>query len=101
MTEEAKKQQQIKIHFPKELVGGAYANNLMVQHSRDEFIMDFIMLVPPAGTVTSRVVTSPAQIKRIANALADNIAKYEKKFGVIEMPEQPKGQIDYSLFTKQ
>ncbi len=102
MAEEHKgKQQQIKIHFPKELVGGAYANNLLVQHSHDEFILDFLMIVPPTGTVTSRVISSPAQIKRIAAALQENIEKYEQKYGTIPVPEMPKGQIDYTVFTKQ
>jgi hypothetical protein len=94
MSEE--KQRQIKVNFPKELVGGAYANNLMVQHSRDEFILDFMMLSPPAGTVTSRVITSPSQVKRILQALQENIGKYEKTYGTIELPEGPKGQVDFN-----
>jgi hypothetical protein len=101
MAEETKKQQQIKIHFPKELIGGAYANNLMVQHSREEFIMDFIMIVPPAGTVASRVIASPVQMKRMAMAMHENIEKYEKSFGEIDIPESPKAKFDYSLFTRQ
>lgn len=102
MTEEQKgRQAQIKINVPKEMIGGAYANNLMVQHSREEFIMDFMMIVPPAGTITSRVITSPGQMKRVAAALMENIEKYEKKYGAIQTPDAPKAEIDYSVFTKQ
>lgn len=95
------KKQEVKIHFPKEIFGGVYANNLLVQHSKEEFIMDFIMLVPPTGSVTSRVITSPSQAKRIAHALQDNIAKYEKKFGEIKVPETSKADFDMNVYTKQ
>lgn len=100
-SEQKKQQQQIKIHFPKELVGGVYANNLLVQHNRDEFIMDFIMLTPPAGTVVSRVISSPTQMKRLANAIAENIRKYEEKNGEIKIAETTKVDFDANLYTKQ
>ena len=48
------KQQEVKVEFTPETKRGVYANNMMVTHSREEFIMDFIMITPPWGTVTSR-----------------------------------------------
>jgi hypothetical protein len=35
------KPKEIRIDFPKELIGGAYSNNMAVTHTREEFIMDF------------------------------------------------------------
>ena len=84
---------EIKVDLPKELIGGVYSNNMAVSHSREEFIMDFLMLVPPTGAVTARVIVSPGHIKRIFNALKENISKYEQKFGTIQTAEVPMGKV--------
>jgi len=84
---------EIKVNFPPELQGGVYSNNMVVTHSREEFILDFLMVAPPAGTVTARVIVSPGHMKRILRALEDNISKYEKAFGTIQVAEEPKGKI--------
>jgi hypothetical protein len=93
VDEKGKKVSEIEIKFPPELQGGVYANLMYVTHTKEEFIMDFIMAVPPAGTVTARVITSPGHIKRIIKALQENVDKYEKKFGKIEIAEEPKFSI--------
>jgi hypothetical protein len=51
--------------------------------------MDFLMVAPPSGTVTSRIIVSPGHIKRIVNALQENISRYEQKFGSIQPAEEP------------
>ena len=84
----AGKPKEIPVDFPKELMGGVYSNNMTVSHTREEFIMDFLMLTPPSGAVTARVIVSPGHIKRIARALQDNISKYEQEFGSIQIPEE-------------
>ncbi|MBN1694043.1 DUF3467 domain-containing protein [candidate division WOR-3 bacterium] len=88
-----KKDQEIKVRFPEKLMGGSYANHMIVLHTKEEFIMDFIMASPPAGSVTARVITSPGHMKRIINALQDNVNKYEDKFGKIKEAQAPKGFI--------
>ncbi len=85
--------QDIKVNFPPELHGGVYSNNMIVAHTKEEFILDFLMVVPPAGTVTARVIVSPGHMKRILKALQDNISKYENTFGAIQIAEEPKGKI--------
>ena len=87
------KPKEIKVELPKALIGGVYSNNMAVSHSREEFILDFLMLVPPTGTVTARVVVSPGHIKRIYSALQENIARYEQKFGAIQTAEAPTGRV--------
>jgi hypothetical protein len=84
---------EIKINFPEKIQGGVYSNNMVVTHTREEFILDFIMVAPPVGTVTARVIVSPGHIKRILEALRDNVSKYEKTFGTIQIAEEPKGKI--------
>jgi hypothetical protein len=82
--------QEMKVHFPNELKGGSYANNMVVQHTREEFILDFILAAPPEGAVTARVIVSPGHMKRVAEAIRENISKYEQSFGAIKIAEEPK-----------
>ena len=51
------------------------------------------MVAPPAGTVTARVIVSPGHMKRILEALRDNVSKYEKAFGTIQIAEELKVKI--------
>lgn len=81
-------QQEIKVKVPDELLKGAYANQMLVTHTKEEFLLDFINFFPPEGVVTARVIVSPGHAKRIAAALRENIEKYESRFGPIdEAPE--------------
>ncbi len=82
-------QKEMKISFPESLRGGVYANNMMVAHTKEEFIMDYLVVAPPAGSVTSRIIVSPGHMKRIVIALQENIRKYEEKFGTIQKAEEP------------
>ncbi len=83
----------IRVDFPKELIGGAYSNNMAVTHTKEEFVMDFLMIMPPSGAVTSRVIVSPGHIKRIVQALHENIQRYEDEFGNIQTSEISMGDI--------
>ncbi len=85
--------QEIKVNFPPSLQGGVYSNNMVVTHTKEEFILDFLMVAPPTGTVTARVIVSPGHMKRILTALQENISKYENAFGTIQIAEEPKGRI--------
>lgn len=88
--------QQIQISFPEQLKGGVYSNNMIVAHTKEEFILDFMMIAPPMGAVTSRVILSPGHMKRTISALQDNVKKYEEKFGKITEAEEPgKGKIGF------
>ena len=93
MSDEMK---EIKVNFPPHLQGGVYSNNMFVTHTKEEFILDFLMVVPPAGAVNARVIVSPGHMRRILEALKDNISKYEKVFGSIQAIEEPKGKIVFS-----
>ena len=91
-------QKQMKIGFPESLRGGVYANNMFIAHTREEFILDFMMITPPVGAVTARVVTSPGHMKRMVAALTENLKKYESKFGKLtEAPEPSKPAMGFHL----
>jgi hypothetical protein len=86
---------EVQVNFPQELQGGRYSNNVVISHTRDEFIMDFMFIMPPAGAVVSRVIVSPGHMKRFLLALKDNVEKYEKNHGPIEVAEGPKEELGF------
>ena len=88
-------QQQIQVKINDEVMKGSYANSMMVMHTKEEFIMDFISLVGNQGIVNARVITSPGHMKRILNALKENVEKYENVFGKIVESEGPAGDIGF------
>jgi len=81
--------QRIDIELPEEVAEGRYANLVMIAHSAEEFILDFIRIMPglPKARVQSRIIITPAHAKRLLRALADNIGRYEATYGDIEVPE--------------
>ena len=91
MDDEAPKppQRQIPIKVTDDVVGGVYSNHLIISHTREEFFMDFFSMLPEAGKLSARVIASPGHMKRIARAMAENIAKYEARFGTITEAEEP------------
>ncbi len=90
MTEQSQpNQNQIQIKASDEKVKGEYANMMQVMHTQEEFVLDFLNVFPPAGTLNSRVIVSPGHMKRIVAALVDNLAKYEAQFGVVKPSEAP------------
>ena len=80
-----KKNQQLNIELPAEVADGTYSNLVMIAHSPEEFILDFIPVMPglPKARVQSRIVVTPAHAKRLLMALEDNINKYENVYGPI------------------
>ena len=89
MTEPA---QGLKIKICDEELKGRYSNLLRITHTREEFILDFINLVPPQGAiVTARLITSPGHLKRIIGALSANLELYEQTYGPIQEAPEPVG----------
>ncbi len=89
MSEQKSPKQEIKVSFPEQLKGGAYCNILQIVHTKEEFIMDFMMITPPIGAVVSRVIMSPGHMKRTIAALQNNLKKYEDKFSPIKEAPEP------------
>ncbi|MCX6743174.1 MAG: DUF3467 domain-containing protein [Candidatus Parcubacteria bacterium] len=83
--------QQINIKAIDEILAGKYTNMMQVAHTKEEFVLDFMNILPPQGILTARVITSPGHMKRIIKALQENMGKYEQAFGQINEAEAPKG----------
>lgn len=88
---EEQKKPEIQIEIDDNTAQGVYVNLAMIGHSENEFIVDFIFMQPqnPKSKVRSRIITSPGHAKRLLAALADNIKKYEARFGEIKVAPQP------------
>ena len=79
---------QLKIELSPEVAEGIYANLAIITHSSAEVVMDFIRVLPgvPKANVKSRIILAPEHAKRLLFAFQDNIQKYEKAFGPINLP---------------
>ncbi|MBM2825065.1 MAG: hypothetical protein HW402_729 [Dehalococcoidales bacterium] len=88
-------QPEVQVSFPDSLKGGVYSNMMTVTHTKEEFVLDFMMVMPPVGSVTARVVISPGHMKRMIAALADNLSKYESRFGKLTAAEEPPKPIGF------
>lgn len=98
MAEQEKNDGQLKIELTPEVAEGIYANLAIITHSSAEVVLDFVRILPgvPKANVKSRIVLAPEHAKRLLFALQDNIVKYEKAFGTINLPgaepQQPNGR---------
>lgn len=83
-------QSQVEIELPEEEATGTYSNLVMISHSASEFILDFISVMPgrPKAKVVKRMVLTPDHAKRLANALTENIKRFEKENGPISSEDQ-------------
>jgi hypothetical protein len=81
----------LNVKIGDEELKGRYSNLLRISHTREEFILDFINLIPPQGVVTARIITSPGHFKRIIHALSANLERYEQLFGPIQEAPEPVG----------
>ena len=79
----------MSVKLPERIQGGVYANQMVVSHTREEFVMDFVNLFPPEGVVNARVIVSPGHLKRMIGALQDNLKRYEKAHGAIHAAPVP------------
>jgi hypothetical protein len=80
----------INIKAQDDVLRGQYANMMQVSHTKEEFVLDFMLAFPPQGELVSRLIVSPSHMKRILNALNDNVRKHENLFGPIEEASEPK-----------
>ena len=78
-------QKQLNINITPDKAQGVFANLALIAHTPTEFVLDFAQIMPgiQQANVVSRIVVTPDQAKKILAALQNNLAQYEKKFGVI------------------
>ena len=86
MEDNNQEQPHLDIELSEEIAEGIYSNLAIITHSQSEFVVDFVKIMPgvPKAKVKSRVVLTPQHAKRLAKALAENIAKFEQLNGKIK-----------------
>ena len=79
---------QLQIDLDDATAQGAYSNLVLINHTDNEFVLDFAYLQPaaPRARVRSRVISSPRHTKRLLRALEFNVRRYEERFGKIDEP---------------
>jgi hypothetical protein len=89
--DEQPQQLQVQIKADEKELLGQYANLAMIHHSGEEFTLNFIYVFPnvPQGKLVSSIIVSPAHAKRLLQALAENISRYETQFGKIKETAGP------------
>lgn len=87
MEEQTKDTQQERIRT-------VYSNIVRIGHSPYEFMMDFGQFQPEGkkAFMDVRIVTSPQHARAILNALKDNIARYEERYGKINISADEEGE---------
>jgi hypothetical protein len=79
----------VQINTGDDLSRGRYSNTMLVAHGPEEFIMDWLLQSPNGPHLVSRLIVTPAHMKRIVKALQENVENYETNFGEIKIVEPP------------
>ncbi len=84
---------QMRITADNDTRRGTYSNLALISHRKEEFVIDFLFIDPQTQTpkadqalLTSRVILNPGHMKRLFQAVGENIQRYEKNFGKIVLP---------------
>jgi hypothetical protein len=82
---------QLQIEIDAATANGVFINMAMVNHTETEFTLDLMYLQPQVNkaVVRARAITTPKHLKRLLHAIQDNIARYEARFGTIELGDAP------------
>lgn len=80
MNEEKK----IDLELPSSVAQGTYSNLAVISHSPNEFVIDFLSLLPgmPKPQVVNRIIMTPSNAMGLLKALEENISKYQSEFSV-------------------
>ncbi|HNV49908.1 MAG: DUF3467 domain-containing protein [Bacteroidales bacterium] len=91
-------QNKLNIELPEDVAEGVYSNLAIITHSRSEFIIDFVKMLPgiPKAKVKSRIILTPQHAKRLLKALQDNVRKFESMHG--ELKDTDADQMPFNLF---
>lgn len=86
MSDEPAGSPKLSVQIDDDVAQGVYSNLVLLNHTENEFVLDFAFLQPANGRakVRTRVISSPRHTKRLLQALQKNLERYEEKFGVIE-----------------
>ncbi|WP_242392945.1 DUF3467 domain-containing protein [Anaeromyxobacter oryzisoli] len=84
-------QLQLQIDIDPVTANGAFVNMALVNHTETEFTLDLIYVQPqqPKASVRARAITTPKHMKRLLLAIQESLARYEARFGPVELGDTP------------
>jgi len=65
-----------QVKFPEDLLGGTFANAVMIRHTPEEFCFDFISSLYPRPIVVSRVFTAAGRVPSFIDAMTGSLERY-------------------------
>ena len=82
--------QPLQLQVDDDVAQGAYSNLVLINHTENEFVLDFAFMAPgsPRAQVRARLIASPRHTKRLLRALQKNIERFEERFGEIDAGEE-------------
>jgi hypothetical protein len=78
-----------QLKLPDEMLGGAFANVVMIRHTPEEFCFDFIASFYPRSAVTSRVFMAAGRVPSFLDALTSSFRKYQERSSGQQPPPPP------------
>ncbi len=83
-------EQQIQVNIDKDKIDAKYCDQAMISHNPFGFSFDFAQQIPQMRMIKilSRIAMSPEHTKAFSETIADNLKKYEEKFGEIELTKK-------------
>jgi hypothetical protein len=87
MSDEPAPPQKLQVQLDEDVAQGVYSNLVLLNHTENEFVLDFAFIQPANGRakVRSRVISSPRHTKRLLLALQKNLERYEERFGRVDL----------------
>jgi len=75
-----------QVKFPEDLLGGTFANAVMIRHTPEEFCFDFISSLYPRPIVVSRVFAAAGRVPSFIDAMAGSLERYQAGGGSLPPP---------------
>jgi hypothetical protein len=87
MSDDPTASPKLQVQIDDDVSHGVYSNLVLLNHTENEFVLDFAFIQPSTGRakVRTRVISSPRHTKRLLLALQKNLERYEERYGRIEL----------------
>ena len=84
MSDEPVAPPKLQVQIDDDVSQGVYSNLVLLNHTENEFVLDFAFAQGQAGWLLARVILSPAHAKPFHQVLGETIARHEERYGTIE-----------------
>jgi hypothetical protein len=82
-----------QLKLPDEMLGGGYANLVMIRHTAEEFCFDFIANFFPRSVVTNRVYMSAGRVPPFLDTLCTSLQRFQQRLKSPPPPPPPESTV--------